>query len=1311
MIKIYKQMKNLLIFLVALCFCALTNKAVGQNARVYSLEYERNQEKELVQQERSLLLPEYNLEKLKGNLKSTNEMERLDAVEMTGYFPESNLISEVENLLLSDQSAAVRQQCAQTLKLLDAKQSIPALISALDDTDRNVRIFSALALAALGEKEKCVEFANILWKNGNNDNSWFYCQDIFRDAATSTAINNLVDELNCSDQNIAVGAAICLAQIEQSTKAISFLRQSLYNSDKYIRMAALRGLAYIGNETSLELVKSCINDENNLVRERAIRILNDYGVIIDDETTLRAVTAQTYDKEAAILYAATWWNKRNSAYYSDEGTKDCANFVSQCLIEGGLNLRVPGYAYNSSGCIINCDCLHKFLINEIGCTHERRGRAQSSTNGYSSSYCQRGDIVIYGDVIPANRPPNRGCNTEGQIDYWQHSVIVTSANDVPRYNAHSENQENQSVPNAYTANGTGKTFRTADFYHFPTTIAPPPPTSIPIISWNSSSGEGYVFGDNLTISWQSVPGAAKYCLIIKQLAGEPNPNVNNGDVGYNLKSPYNSQDWVYNSTSTGVYFTGTSAILNSSGSSNVYSELNYLTVGKYVKLYVQAQRSDGTGISEHYTYFLIKPKVPTLNNNLISVKAGQTINLSWLSTGQPEVRYSCFLKEITGPPCTINGDGDDCSDEPGNIWNGSNVQYQSSTSANFTLPSNIVAGRHLKIWVSANANYAGNAIAYYIPIITEAPSPDTYEANNSQSTAYNFNPSFSGNSATVNTTGSNFHTNSDVDYYKVTLPSGYNYTITPRLHDSYNSGNGQTYTVDANFSCAVDYGSWSAGFDTYYNNNSNHNYSVSNGGTLYFKVEPYYSGNMGTYLLAVNITRSIVEVCKTPPAFDEELSNPTLDWQYRNYVTLAGGACKVYKIYLNNSTKYTFHSVPVYENYTHHRLHLYSNSGVLIASSTPNGLTQVIDHTPSSSGYVYVKMENTSSNQEIYHFGYRRMATYLIIPIVNPQGSGTTSGGGNYFEGDICTIVATANSGYSFVNWTENDMEQTNNNSYAFEVTGARNITANFSVNCVTPPNYDYSLTPTTSWQTRTGSIVANGCYVYRISVTSGQKYTFKTGCGNGATANFDTELVLYNSSGTQLAFDDDDCESSRSKIENYQFSYTGYAYLRVKGYANRYGNYTLAYRQTPTYTISTSSTPIAGGTTSGGGTFFEGELCTLSATANNNYTFTKWTENSVLVNSGSTYPFIVTGNRTLVANFTEIPTYQINTSSNPSVGGATSGGGNYISGSTCTVAATANPGYIFSNWTANGVEQSNSSSYPFEVTGARNLVANFTNT
>ncbi len=60
------------------------------------------------------------------------------------------------------------------------------------------------------------------------------------------------------------------------------------------------------------------------------------------------------------------------------------------------------------------------------------------------------------------------------------------------------------------------------------------------------------------------------------------------------------------------------------------------------------------------------------------------------------------------------------------------------------------------------------------------------------------------------------------------------------------------------------------------------------------------------------------------------------------------------------------------------------------------------------------------------------------------------------------------------------------------------------------------------------------------------------------------------------------------------------------------------------------------------------------------------------------------------------------------STGGTVSGSGSYEWGSSATVTAIPNAGYIFENWTESGNVVSTSSSYTFTVTGDRTLVANF---
>jgi hypothetical protein len=153
-------------------------------------------------------------------------------------------------------------------------------------------------------------------------------------------------------------------------------------------------------------------------------------------------------------------------------------------------------------------------------------------------------------------------------------------------------------------------------------------------------------------------------------------------------------------------------------------------------------------------------------------------------------------------------------------------------------------------WQLTGSSYYLNPIK--VTVVAPSLQPDIYEPNNSIAQSYNLPITFSGNKAIKNTVGSNCHITSDNDFYKIVLPSGYNYTITPRLHDSYNSGNGNTYTLDALFSYSTDGSTWSDAFDDVMTGNI----ELNGGGTVYFQVAPYFAGQTGTYLLDMSLTRT-----------------------------------------------------------------------------------------------------------------------------------------------------------------------------------------------------------------------------------------------------------------------------------------------------------------------------------------------------------------------------------------------------------------------------------------------------------------------
>lgn len=146
------------------------------------------------------------------------------------------------------------------------------------------------------------------------------------------------------------------------------------------------------------------------------------------------------------------------------------------------------------------------------------------------------------------------------------------------------------------------------------------------------------------------------------------------------------------------------------------------------------------------------------------------------------------------------------------------------------------------------------------------------------------------------------------------------------------------------------------------------------------------------------------------------------------------------------------------------------------------------------------------------------------------------------------------------------------------------------------------------------------------------------------------------------------------------------------------------------TFAVNVSSVPVAGGSTTGNGSFAAGSTVTVTASPSAIYTFSNWTEGATVVSTSPNYQFVLTGNRTLVANYDLIPANQfaIKLSSNPAAGGTTSGSGSYPGGSSRTVTAATNTGYTFGNWTEGAVVVSASASYTFALMGNRTLVANF---
>ena len=286
---------------------------------------------------------------------------------------------------------------------------------------------------------------------------------------------------------------------------------------------------------------------------------------------------------------------------------------------------------------------------------------------------------------------------------------------------------------------------------------------------------------------------------------------------------------------------------------------------------------------------------------------------------------------------------------------------------------------------------------------------------------------------------------------------------------------------------------------------------------------------------------------------------------------------------------------------------------------------------------------------------------YIISAITSPTEGGTISGTGNFFDGEVVSLVATAATGYTFVNWTESGVVKSTNSTYSFTALEDRSLTANFSLN-----NYTLAVTiqPPNS-----GTVIGDGTYPYGTTASleafPAVGYTFLNWGGDISATDNPENIVI---------------DSDKNVTANFQLN---------------------------SYSITTTSNPFDGGTTSGGGTFDHGSQVTLVATSGTGYRFVNWTLNGNQVSLDSTYIFNAENAGAYTANFV-LKKYSVSTTPIPTEGGTVTGNGVYDHGTMVNIIATPNYGWEFDNWTEGNSALSIDSIYSFPLLESRSFNANF---
>lgn len=288
---------------------------------------------------------------------------------------------------------------------------------------------------------------------------------------------------------------------------------------------------------------------------------------------------------------------------------------------------------------------------------------------------------------------------------------------------------------------------------------------------------------------------------------------------------------------------------------------------------------------------------------------------------------------------------------------------------------------------------------------------------------------------------------------------------------------------------------------------------------------------------------------------------------------------------------------------------------------------------------------------------------YTISPGTAPADSGMLTGGGDYADGSSVTLVAAANSGYVFANWTEGASVVSSSPNYTFLAHASRTLTANFIV-----VGTGKVITATAS-PASAGSTTGSGEYAVgasaSVAVTANPGYKFSKWTVNGASV------------GT---------------TSNYTFTVST--------------NCALVAKFKVVYTLAVSGEPANGGEVDADKAYDPGDPSVMKAIPAPGWSFVNWTQNGVPVSTDPQYQYTVNANRVLVGHFAQ--GYRIDTAVDPMQAGAAAGGGVHGSGTSVTLEASAHPGYAFLNWTENGIEVETSPTYTLTSDTNHTLVANF---
>ena len=296
--------------------------------------------------------------------------------------------------------------------------------------------------------------------------------------------------------------------------------------------------------------------------------------------------------------------------------------------------------------------------------------------------------------------------------------------------------------------------------------------------------------------------------------------------------------------------------------------------------------------------------------------------------------------------------------------------------------------------------------------------------------------------------------------------------------------------------------------------------------------------------------------------------------------------------------------------------------------------------------------------------------TVTISLSTYPNDSGSVSGGGVKPYNSSVTATATANTGYTFVNWKEGASVVSKNANYTFTATTNRTLVANFT-------KESYTITVSSN-NNSYGTVSGGGSYEYgdtvNLSATATTGYNFVNWTENGSVVSTKANYSFTAS-------------KSRTLVANFTTGTVSIVAIvnpdDEAGYVDGTGNYVI------------------------------GQTATLIARpANENIRFLRWekTDNpGQTVSTEATYSFKVTQADSYTAYFGVPEMVTIGAKPKPQNSGDIEGDGKYVVGTDVILSATPKDGYIFDHWeNEEGTTISTNNPYTFSAGKDLNITAIF---